>query len=190
MKSSVRVLAVVALVGSIGIGACGKKKPATAPAPPPPAPAPATTPAPPPPPPPAPAPAPDRAPTEDELFAKKTIDDLNREGVLGDAFFDLDSAQLRDDSKAGLQKDVEWLKRWGTTKVMIEGHCDSRGTSEYNLALGERRAKAVQDYLTSLGVSADRVTIVSKGKEQPFCGDENESCWQQNRRGHFVITAK
>jgi peptidoglycan-associated lipoprotein len=190
MKSAVRVLAVVALVGSIGLGACGKKKPATAPAPPPPAPAPATTPAPPPPPPPAPAPAPDRAPTEEELFAKKTIDDLNREGVLADAFFDLDSAQLRDDSKAGLQKNVDWLKRWGTTKVMIEGHCDSRGTSEYNLALGERRAKAVQDYLLSLGVPTDRVTIVSKGKEQPFCGDENESCWQQNRRGHFMITAK
>jgi peptidoglycan-associated lipoprotein len=82
------------------------------------------------------------------------------------------------------------LKHWGTTKVMIEGHCDSRGTSEYNLALGERRAKAVQDYLLSLGLSTDRVTIVSKGKEQPFCGDENESCWQQNRRGHFMITAK
>jgi peptidoglycan-associated lipoprotein len=190
MKCSVRVLAVVALIGSIGIGACGKKKAATAPIPPPPAPAPATTPAPPPPPPPAPAPAPERAPTEEEIFAKKTIDDLNREGVLADAFFDLDSAQLRDDSKTGLQKNVDWLKHWGTTKVMIEGHCDSRGTSEYNLALGERRAKAVQDYLLSLGLSTDRVTIVSKGKEQPFCGDENESCWQQNRRGHFMITAK
>ena len=71
---------------------------------------------------------------------------------------------------------------------MIEGHCDSRGTAEYNLALGEQRAKAVQDYLVSLGVAADRVQIVSKGKEQPFCSDENESCWQQNRRGHFMIT--
>jgi peptidoglycan-associated lipoprotein len=73
---------------------------------------------------------------------------------------------------------------------MVEGHCDSRGTSEYNLALGERRAKAVQDYLVSLGVPADRVQTVSKGKEQPFCAEQNESCWQQNRRGHFIITAK
>jgi peptidoglycan-associated lipoprotein len=190
MKSSVRVLAAVALIGILGVSACGKKKPATAPAPPPPPAPPATTPAPPPPPPPAPAPAPDRAPTEDEIFAKKTLDDLNREGVLSDAFFDLDSAQLRADAKTGIQKDVEWLKRWGTTKVMVEGHCDSRGTAEYNLALGEQRAKAVQDYLVSLGVAAERVQIVSKGKEQPFCSDENESCWQQNRRGHFMITAK
>ena len=95
--------------------------------------------------------------------------------MLADAFFDLDSAQLREDAKTALQKDVEWMKRWSTTKVMIEGHCDSRGTAEYNLALGERRAKAVQDYLVSLGVAADRVQIVSKGKEQPFCADENES---------------
>ena len=67
---------------------------------------------------------------------------------------------------------------------------DARGTAEYNLALGERRASAVKDYLVSLGVTAARVTVVSKGKEQPFCNEENESCWQQNRRGHFVITAK
>jgi peptidoglycan-associated lipoprotein len=178
------------MVGILGVSACHKKKPATAPAPPAPAPAPpAATPAPPPPPPP-PAAAPERALTDDEIFAKKTIDDLNREKVLADAFFDLDSAQLRDDAKAGLQKNVEWMKRWTTTKVLVEGHCDSRGTSEYNLALGERRAKAVQDYLISLGVGTDRIQIVSKGKEQPFCSDENEACWQQNRRGHFMITAK
>ncbi|HEY7058783.1 MAG TPA: peptidoglycan-associated lipoprotein Pal, partial [Vicinamibacterales bacterium] len=190
MKSSVRVLAALAMVGILGVSACHKKKPATAPAPPAPAPAPpAATPAPPPPPPP-PAAAPERALTDDEIFAKKTIDDLNREKVLADAFFDLDSAQLRDDAKAGLQKNVEWMKRWTTTKVLVEGHCDSRGTSEYNLALGERRAKAVQDYLISLGVGTDRIQIVSKGKEQPFCSDENEACWQQNRRGHFMITAK
>ena len=77
-----------------------------------------------------------------------------------------------------------------STKVTVEGHCDSRGTAEYNLALGERRANAVKSYLASLGVTADRVTVVSKGKEQPFCNEENESCWAQNRRGHFIITAK
>jgi peptidoglycan-associated lipoprotein len=115
---------------------------------------------------------------------------LNAEKPLGDAFFDLDSAQIREDARPVLQKDAEWLKRWSSTKLMVEGHCDSRGTSEYNLALGERRAKAVQDYLVSLGVPADRLQMVSKGKEQPFCVDQNESCWQQNRRGHFIITAK
>ena len=73
---------------------------------------------------------------------------------------------------------------------MVEGHADSRGTAEYNLALGERRASAVRDYLVNLGVGANRITVVSKGKESPFCTEENETCWQQNRRGHFVITAK
>jgi peptidoglycan-associated lipoprotein len=82
------------------------------------------------------------------------------------------------------------MKRWSSTKIMIEGHCDSRGTSEYNLALGERRAKAVQDYLVGLGIPATRLQTLSKGKEQPFCVDENDACWQQNRRGHFIITAK
>jgi peptidoglycan-associated lipoprotein len=73
---------------------------------------------------------------------------------------------------------------------MVEGHADSRGTNEYNLALAERRAAASRDYLVSLGIPADRVTIVSKGEEQPFCTEETESCWQQNRRGHFLFTAK
>ena len=82
------------------------------------------------------------------------------------------------------------MKRWSSTKVMVEGHADSRGTAEYNLALGERRASAVRDYLVNLGVAADRITVVSKGKEAPVCSEEAESCWAQNRRGHFVITAK
>jgi len=84
----------------------------------------------------------------------------------------------------------EWLKRWPTTKVSLEGHCDSRGTPEYNLGLGERRASTVRDYLVSLGVTGDRILAVSKGKEAPFCTEENEACWSQNRRGHFVFTAK
>ena len=82
------------------------------------------------------------------------------------------------------------MKKWTTTKVMVEGHADNRGTNEYNLALGERRADAVRDYLVSLGVATDRITIVSKGEEQPFCSEETEACWQQNRRGHFILTAK
>ncbi len=191
MKSSVRVLTAMALIGVVSVAACGKKKAATAPIPPPPpATQPATTPTPPPPPPPAPPTAADRTPSDDEIFAKKSVEDLNNDRVLGDAFFDLDSDQLREDAKPALQKNVEWMKRWTTTKVLVEGHCDSRGTSEYNLALGDRRAKVVQDYVVSLGIAPNRVQIVSKGKEQPFCNDENDACWQQNRRGHFMVTAK
>ena len=109
---------------------------------------------------------------------------------MDDVFFDLDKSEVREDAKSALQKDADWLKKWGSVKVTLEGHCDSRGSAEYNLGLGNRRAGAVKAYLVSLGLSADRVTVVSKGKEQPFCNDENEGCWQQNRRGHFVITGK
>ena len=97
---------------------------------------------------------------------------------------------LRDDARASLSKNAEYLRRWDSTRITIEGHADERGTPEYNLALGERRAAAVRDYLTSLGIAADRVATVSKGKEAPFCTESNEACWQQNRRGHFVFTAK
>jgi len=82
------------------------------------------------------------------------------------------------------------MKKWTGTQIMLEGHADSRGSSEYNLALGSRRANSVKDYLVSLAVPATRITVVSKGKEAPFCTEESESCWQQNRRGHFVITGK
>ena len=105
-------------------------------------------------------------------------------------YFDLDKSEIRADGRTALQKNSDCLKKWTSAVLAIEGHCDSRGSAEYNLALGSRRATAVKDYLVSLGVPAARVTIVSKGKEQPFCNEENESCWEQNRRGHFVITAK
>jgi peptidoglycan-associated lipoprotein len=179
----------VLIVAALLAGACAKKKVVAPPAPPAAAPAPAATPSapPPPPPPPAPKPAP---PTEEELFRSKTLDQLNAEKPLADAFFGLDSTELNDGARTELQKNVEWMKRWATTKVMVEGHADNRGTNEYNLALGERRAAAVRDYIVSLGLGNDRVTIVSKGEEQPFCSEDTEACWQQNRRGHFIITAK
>src|SRR5204862_3620406 len=168
---------------------------AVAPPPPPPAPPPPAAPTPPPPaarpaaPPPA-APPPPPAPlTEDQIFAQKSLDQVNAERPLSDVFFDLDESTIRDDAKAPLQRDADWMKRWASTAITVEGHCDSRGSSEYNLALGTRRANAVKDYLTSLGVSAGRVTVISKGKEQPFCTTDEESCWQQNRRGHFIVTA-
>jgi peptidoglycan-associated lipoprotein len=128
--------------------------------------------------------------TEDQIFAKKTVDQLNAERPLGDVPFDYDSSALRDDGRAIASKNAEYLKRWTSVRFTIEGHADSRGTSEYNLALGERRATAVKDYLVSLGVQADRMATVSKGKEQPVCTEENEACWQRNRRGFHIITAK
>jgi peptidoglycan-associated lipoprotein len=118
------------------------------------------------------------------------VSQLNSERPLGDVFFDLDASAIRDDAKAALATNVTWLKRWATARITVEGHCDERGTAEYNLALGERRASAVKAYLVELGVPADRVVIVSKGKEAPFCTESIEACWQQNRRGHFLITAK
>jgi peptidoglycan-associated lipoprotein len=175
----------------VTVSACSKKVPPPAPAPPPPPAVPAAPPAPPPPPAPAPAPAPaPRALTEEEVFSRKSVDQLNAEKPLTDAYFDYDKSDLREDGRASLQKDAQYLKKWSSIVVSIEGHCDSRGSSEYNLALGSRRATAVKDYLVSLGVAANRITVVSKGKEQPFCGEETEACWQQNRRGHFIITAK
>lgn len=175
----------------VTVSACSKKVPPPAPAPPPPPAVPAAPPAPPPPPPPAPAPpSTPRALTEEEVFSRKSVDQLNAEKPLTDAYFDYDKSDLREDGRASLQKDAEYLKKWKSIVVSVEGHCDTRGSSEYNLALGSRRATAVKDYLVSLGVAANRITVVSKGKEQPFCGEEAEACWQQNRRGHFIITAK
>jgi peptidoglycan-associated lipoprotein len=176
------------LTAVLAVSACGKKKPVVPTAPAPPA---ATKPDNPPPPPPAPAPTPEtRVPTDEELFGKMSLDELNAKKPLGDAYFNLDSAELSEEARGALQKDADWMKKWTSTKVTVEGHCDSRGTAEYNLALGDRRSTAVKGYLTSLGIGADRVQTVSKGKEQPVCSENSETCWQQNRRGHFIITAK
>ena len=184
-------IASLCLVMGIAAAACTKKAPAPAPPPPLPPAAPARPPAPPPPPPPPPpaAPAP-RALSEDEVFAQKSVAQLNADRPLTDVYFELDQSSIREEGKASLSQDAVWLKRWPTTRISLEGHSDERGTSEYNLGLGERRANAVKEYLVSLGIGADRLTVVSKGKESPFCTESNESCWQQNRRGHFVITAK
>jgi peptidoglycan-associated lipoprotein len=179
----------IGLTAMIAVTACGKKKVTPTP---PPAPAPATRPESPPPPPPPPAaatPEP-RVPTEEELFEKMTLDELNAKKPLADVFFSLDSSELSEEARASLAKNLEWMKKWSTTKVTIEGHCDNRGTPEYNLALGDRRSASVKSYLASLGLGGDRVAKVSKGEEQPFCREDTESCWAQNRRGHFIITAK
>jgi peptidoglycan-associated lipoprotein len=125
----------------------------------------------PPPPPPAP-----KGPTDDELFMRE----------VRDAYFDYDKADIRPDARAALSQTADFLKGHPSIKATIEGHCDERGSTEYNLGLGDRRASAVKQYLVSLGVSADRLSTVSFGKEKPFCMESAEACWQQNRRGHFV----
>ncbi|MGE3275193.1 MAG: OmpA family protein [Vicinamibacterales bacterium] len=137
---------------------------------------------------PSPGPAPELS--EDEIFARKTLAELNAERPLGDAFFDYDQSTLRDDARAALARNAEWLKRWRQVEVLIEGHSDERGTAEYNLALAARRAEAVRTYLLALGIPETRLVSTSLGREQPFCRESSEGCWQQNRRGHFVITAK
>jgi peptidoglycan-associated lipoprotein len=118
------------------------------------------------------------APTSslDELFPKE----------VRDAYFDYDSAEIRADAQVALRKTADFLKNYPQLRVTIEGHCDERGSTEYNLALGDRRANAVKQYLTSLGVPGDRLNVVSFGKEKPFCMQASEECYAQNRRGHFV----
>ena len=103
-----------------------------------------------------------------------------------DAYFDFNKADIRPDAREALTKTGEFLRNYPQIRVTVEGHCDERGSTEYTLALGDRRAGAVKQYLVSLGISADRISTVSFGKEKPFCTQSNETCWQQNRRGHFV----
>ena len=105
---------------------------------------------------------------------------------IGDIFFDFDRFSIKDDAKPILEANAEYLKNNKNLKVVIGGHCDERGTSEYNIALGERRAKAAQQYLIDLGIEPSRISIISYGEEKPFCAEHNEQCWQQNRRAHFV----
>jgi len=128
--------------------------------------------------------------TEEELFAKKTLDQLNAEMPLADVMFDFDMASIKEDQRAVLQKNADWMKKWTSTRVTIEGHADARGTNEYNLALGERRGNAVKDYLVTLGIATDRMAVISKGEEAQVCTEMNEACWARNRRGRFIITAK
>jgi peptidoglycan-associated lipoprotein len=127
-----------------------------------------------PPPPPAPVAA---QPSLDELFTRE----------VKDAYFEFDKADIREDARNALSQTAEFLRSYPTIKVVLEGHCDERGSTEYNIALGDRRAQAAKDFLVSLGVTADRVQTVSYGKERPFCTGHDEDCWKQNRRGHFVM---
>jgi peptidoglycan-associated lipoprotein len=127
---------------------------------------------------------------EEDAIGGRSLDDLNRDSPLKPAFFGLDSADLDAQGQAAVQSNAELLKKYASWAITIEGHCDERGTAEYNLALGERRAVTVKTYLVSLGISPDRLRTVSYGKEFPFDPGHSEDAWSKNRRAHFVITAK
>jgi len=108
---------------------------------------------------------------------------------LKDVYFEFDRYDLRTDARETLKVNADWLKRNPAARIEIEGHCDSRGTNEYNLALGAKRAQAAKDYLAALGISAERLSTISYGAEIPVCKDQTESCWSQNRRARFVVIA-
>jgi peptidoglycan-associated lipoprotein len=143
-----------------------------------------STPKPPPPPPPPPPPAPAPAPT----IQPGSIKDF-QVNVGDTVHFDYDKYAVLDADKDLLKKQADWLAKYPDVKVTIEGYADERGTREYNLALGARRANAVKEYLVSLGVATARIETISYGKEKPVCTDSNETCWAQNRRGVTVITS-
>ena len=107
--------------------------------------------------------------------------------VFEDIYFDYDEYNIRDDAKSVLENIASWLLKNKSAKILIEGHCDPRGTNEYNLALGDRRAKATKDYLGALGIASNRIEILSYGEEKPLCFEETEECWAKNRRAHFVV---
>jgi peptidoglycan-associated lipoprotein len=123
--------------------------------------------------------------TTEPADSDRSLDKIFTDGAR-DAYFDLDKADIRPDAREAISKTAELLRTYPQFKVAIEGHCDERGSTEYNLGLGDRRASAVKQYLVSLGISADRITTVSYGKEKPFCTEASEDCYQKNRRGHFV----
>ena len=128
-------------------------------------------------------------PAED-MVSSRSIDDLNRDSPLKPLFFELDSSDVSADGQQVLQANAAVLKKYPGMQITIEGHCDERGTPEYNLALGERRALAAKNYLVSLGIPADKLKTVSYGKEFPFDPGHDDNAWKSNRRAHFVITAK
>jgi peptidoglycan-associated lipoprotein len=182
----------VLIVLSVLVAACGGRKPPVARPGPPPPPA-SATPATRPPSPPEPVAEPTIVPAEpvrDDAISSASLDDLNRNSPLKPIFFEYDSSELTAESQKALDANVAVLKQYSTWAVTIEGHCDERGTAEYNLALGERRAVTARAYLVSLGISADRLRTVSYGKEFPFDPGHDERAFAKNRRAHFVITAK
>ena len=194
LRPAVLLLSCVAL--ALFLAGCPKRPMTTAVSAPPPAPAPAPPPAPapapvvPPPPPtvaPAPAPAPPPAPAPAPAPGPAPAREYTANAALADVHFDFDKAVIRSGDVKILDASAGWLKANPEQLLLIEGHCDERGTNEYNLALGERRAKAAMSYLVSRGVQASRITLISYGKERPLCTEKAERCWARNRRDHFLV---
>jgi peptidoglycan-associated lipoprotein len=190
MRYMVRSTVLIPIVLLILTAACGKKPaPVARPMPPPPGPTEVSRP----PTPPEPVNEPTIVPPEpvrEDTIASASLDDLNRNSLLRPAMFEYDSSDLSAAAQRTLEENAAVLKKYPSWAVTIEGHCDERGTAEYNLALGERRAVAARAYLVSLGLSADRLRTVSYGKEFPFDPGHDEAAFAKNRRAHFVITAK
>jgi len=126
---------------------------------------------------PAPPPPPPPSVTDEDLFNQS----------IKDVYFDYDKSEIRGDQQASVQADSQFLGQHTNMNITVEGHCDERGSTDYNLALGDQRASAVKNALTAAGVSGSRIKTISYGKEKPFCSESNEACWQQNRRGHLVL---
>jgi len=193
MRRQGKKLLVLVLLLTVAVAACkGKAKPPVARPMPPPMSNPGANPPIPPPGPPQPVNEPIPVPPmpAEDTIGTKSLDDLNRDSPLRPLFFELDSSDVSSDGQQVLQANAAVLKKYPTMQITIEGHCDERGTAEYNLALGERRALAAKNYLVSLGVGADKVKTVSYGKEFPFDPGHDDAAWLKNRRAHFVITAK
>jgi peptidoglycan-associated lipoprotein len=193
MRRLWKTAGLVLILSTMFVAACGGNKPPVArptPPPPPPSSTAATTA---PPTPPEPVAEPTIVPAEpvrDDAISSASLDDLNRNSPMRPVYFEYDSSELTPESQKALDANAAVLKRYSTWAVTIEGHCDERGTAEYNLALGERRAVSARAYLVSLGISADRLRTVSYGKEFPFDPGHDDAAFAKNRRAHFVITAK
>jgi len=193
----VRLVALLLVIVATA-SACSRKKPPVArPTPPPPS-ATATGTAPPPPPAPLAEPEPPVAsiPVEPTMsgtsvdYNARSLDELNRESPLQPVFYSLDSSDVGGDMQATLQRNAEILKQYPSWVVTVEGHCDQRGTAEYNLPLGDRRAQSARAYLIALGIPAERIKTVSYGSEFPFDPGTSEEAYAKNRRAHFVVTSK
>jgi peptidoglycan-associated lipoprotein len=191
MRRDAKTLLVLVVLITFTIAACKKGGPPPVARPMPPPPTNSTSVNPPAPPKPVmePVPVPPEPLAEDAIGAK-SLDDLNRDSPLRPLFFLLDSAEVGAEGQQVLQANAAVMKKYSSWQITIEGHCDERGTAEYNLALGERRALAAKNYLVSLGIPADQLRVVSYGKEFPFDPGHEDGAWSKNRRAHFVITAK
>ena len=122
--------------------------------------------------------------------SRPSVKEFVESSALTDIYFDFDRAELRPEAQATLDQDATWMKANPNHLVLIEGHCDERGTTDYNVALGERRARATMNYLVSHGVQSSRITVVSYGEERPQCREHTEACWAKNRRSHFLVKAQ